>query len=483
MCDFDKDRWEVCWDRDRNCTILFEAHCEEKVQLKAGKRWHLRFDDEEGAYVGAEGEESLWCEDVLNHFVYDEDGVIHVVTPQDEDLTLTAFRRRFSNIKVPFKAVSDVDPKVAHAYLLKQCVSGCVTLWSLKDVYEKLAAQGEKFKFSKWYQNWWKWWRKTAASLSWEDGFHFRKAAAVNGAGTGEAPAADEGDEERFLPEPVVSSYALVLVLAQGAAESRGKPKDPDERLAWELALKTTIDRFFDAETEARWTIYLDPNAMVRPGLPVQGRNDLRLAVRGCKVDLSPIALSDEPSIQVVRDLLLDCADTASMRLSDLLMLLVKNGKQCTWLLRQVLWHLGAWIDYKVQLEERKLDPSQALDVVSDDYDKFHGPDTLVTSSAQDKGARRRSKFADKMKIAYNTTKHVGMRLLQMFFCMRSVFSDCSVFGFAFDASRIGGRSRLLGFITLPTGVGAWLPPQAPPMIVDRCGSCCLAIMPPTSTH
>ena len=73
----------------------------------------------------------------------------------------------------------------------------------------------------------------------------------------------------------------------------------------------------------------------------------------------------------------------------------------------------------------------------------------------------RLSKFAKSMLAKLATTSSLGLRLLQYFVCLRSVFTAAPVIHVAFDAVRIHGLSRMIGFMTLPGGMGGWLPPQA----------------------
>ena len=44
---------------------------------------------------------------------------------------------------------------------------------------------------------------------------------------------------------------------------------------------------------------------------------------------------------------------------------------------------------------------------------------------------------------------------------MRAAFSPQADLSFGFDASRIGGLPRMLGFVAVPDGRGAWMPLMA----------------------
>ena len=61
-----------------------------------------------------------------------------------------------------------------------------------------------------------------------------------------------------------------------------------------------------------------------------------------------------------------------------------------------------------------------------------------------------------------------GVQILRHFFALRENFTGRSCLGLGFDSSRVGARSRMLGYVTKPTGHGGWLPPQD-----TRCTSYC----------
>ena len=54
------------------------------------------------------------------------------------------------------------------------------------------------------------------------------------------------------------------------------------------------------------------------------------------------------------------------------------------------------------------------------------------------------------------------MAMLALFFSMRQTFVNCRILHLAVDASTVGNKNWLLGFITVPGGGAAWLPPPPP---------------------
>ena len=85
-----------------------------------------------------------------------------------------------------------------------------------------------------------------------------------------------------------------------------------------------------------------------------------------------------------------------------------------------------------------------------------------MSESKWSKGQRKRKgKWAKRLHIAKKIPQEVKAQIFLMYMAIRAVFSGMRCFSLAFDASRIGGQARMLGFISAPDGRGAWLPPQA----------------------
>ena len=63
----------------------------------------------------------------------------------------------------------------------------------------------------------------------------------------------------------------------------------------------------------------------------------------------------------------------------------------------------------------------------------------------------------------------VTTRICQMYRTMRAYFAATIVLPFAFDASRLRGRIRRLGYIERPDGYGGWLLPRAAGLTYTCC--------------
>ena len=75
--------------------------------------------------------------------------------------------------------------------------------------------------------------------------------------------------------------------------------------------------------------------------------------------------------------------------------------------------------------------------------------------------ALRFKRRAEKLRPKTHESDNRGRRLVMYFFRLREDFLKARVVHFACDASRLGFRNRLLGFLTRTDGIGAWMPPMA----------------------
>ena len=80
----------------------------------------------------------------------------------------------------------------------------------------------------------------------------------------------------------------------------------------------------------------------------------------------------------------------------------------------------------------------------------------------------RIGKLAKGMRSRLRAVTNLGLRLLQFLVCLRYWFGGAKVVHVAFDAVRVHGLSRMMGFITLLGGMGVRLPSQAWANLSDR---------------
>ena len=153
------------------------------------------------------------------------------------------------------------------------------------------------------------------------------------------------------------------------------------------------------------------------------------------------------------------------MPVKDFIELLVRHGRGMHWLLKQVVHQVGALLDSEVLQwwESSKQDTaSGAPKKIDDDSDEaIVDAELLLAGPASKRKQRTATKMKTMMAIARRKVKDLALRIFMAFFAMRSVFTDQQNIGMAVDAGTMGCRSRLLGFFTVPTGAGAFGPPQA----------------------
>ena len=77
-----------------------------------------------------------------------------------------------------------------------------------------------------------------------------------------------------------------------------------------------------------------------------------------------------------------------------------------------------------------------------------------------DEAPTKKGKFGarQKMKAKLRLAEQTTMCIIKYYFALRYYFSSCMNIGLAVDGSRVGNLSRVLGFMTRPDGIGAWMP-------------------------
>eukprot|EP00959_Pyramimonas_sp_CCMP1952_P138908 2907571-Pyramimonas_sp.AAC.1 len=153
---------------------------------------------------------------------------------------------------------------------------------------------GVSITASRWHQNWWRWWAQSLERLGLEDvELHLRKAPP-----TKHTPEEERLSSSRFLPDASASTFALVHLLARWSNPSRsGAKKKQDELDAWKSFFAGFLARFTNSAV-VEWSLFLDVNVIVRPGLPLSGYNKVRIPMRFGVVDVRPLFDCDETPVQ-----------------------------------------------------------------------------------------------------------------------------------------------------------------------------------------
>ena len=443
--DFEAARFELLWDDDRACHLLVDAYSEEKIALPPGQ-WQLVFDGDSGAaYVQPSEGDSIWAADLVDITVATSGDRILVQLPDGTVHTLAEYRSRHDPITVTLSLPGSPNGIPVHVYRLHQAVSGTWSLWTLQSLYTAFVG-AQRCAASQWYQNWWVWWQKILTATSLDASLHLRKASL-----TGHSAASVDPSNARFLPEATASPYALALLLPRWAGPSKAgsKEKHADQQQAWTSCLQAIVATFATHDEPVEWSLYLDQAVAVRSGLPAVGVDKIRVElVRGC-LDILPLYTCEAPVLVEVKQGFRAFRDMERVPLAALLITLDQLGRRSAWLFKQVAFQLAWMIDAGIS---RPLHAATA--------EELPDPDALLRPAH----ARRRRMRAFRSRIHTMQPRsilEVNRKLLMYFFAARSKFVEAKIVSVAFDASRIGNVSRMLGCICRPDGYFAWLPPQA----------------------
>lgn len=236
------------------------------------------------AFVSSSAGDSKWCRDCFAKTIVQvpDSDEIYVVDSSGDGQRLQEYQQRHNAVVVHIHMQSRSEPMPVRCYILQQSVNGAWGLWSLSSWYEQAMGSQAPTTCSRWYQNWWQWWRKHIQAFQLDDA-HLRKPAVVVGKAE---------DHYRFLPDAVASSPALIALLSRWAAESKSSTaKNEQGKAAWRACLKGMVDTYFGADSSYDWAVFLDVSASSRPGLPIVGNNRVVLPVRRGKVMIFKIIL------------------------------------------------------------------------------------------------------------------------------------------------------------------------------------------------
>ena len=139
------------------------------------------------------------------------------------------------------------------------------------------------------------------------------------------------------------------------------------------------------------------------------------------------------------------------VHLADFLVFLCEGGKVFAELLHQLLHALAPRVD---ELAHVPLAPDKKDDEVMQPRDMMG---SVLTT--------RKEKRAQLGKMALNANCHLPedlkLRILQYFMAGRAHFGrDHRHLSIALDASRVGLKNTVVGFLASPDNTGMWLPPQ-----------------------
>lgn len=449
--------YELLLDPATSRQMLVETITEEKVILEEGE-WSLHNDANGRFFLSCAGQEgATWCQGLMQHCVITdpETEQVFVVSSDGNGMALEEYQQRHHAVTLPIRLPGHGRPVQIVVFVLRQSVSGAWALWSLSSWFQECVGEVSPTTCSRWYQNWWQWWTKHIGCLG-MDSAHLRKPV------VGNAGASSTTESHlRFLPDPVLSSGALIVLLSRWSADSKSS-KDKNElvKVAWRTALQGVLQTFFGQGDNVDWVIFLDMSVVVRPGLPLDGSNQVLVPVRDGFVGITPVLSCDEPAVLQSLVALGEVASPGRLHLHELCMKLDSAGRKCQWLFKQVVHNIACGIGSAI-LESMSGDPDgEGADGARDGPDVVP-PEAMLAGRVAGQRARKAKKLRGKYTIKAFLPNSQRRRVLQYSFCLRSKFQEERRIQVAFDASRVGNLDRMIGFISRPDNVGGWLAPQA----------------------
>eukprot|EP00971_Amphidinium_carterae_P150647 2986542-Amphidinium_carterae.1 len=435
-------------DHATNTQLLYQSHTDQHVRLGAAGH-ALRKTVEGHAYL-ATTTGSTWCCDYFkDQVVLQPTGEVLVVNPDSaESRTLVQYRQAHCPCSYGVQFIGVGSAQEVDIFLLSHEHSGCNVLYDLPSLYKLVLGASATMTPARWYFSWWPHWEKMLA-LHRVPNVHLRKAAVV-----GEKAAQALDDDVRFLKVPTVSTHVLLLLLSRWGSESKSSKKKSDTaRQSWKVCLMSLLKRWFPQGSQTVLHISSDTAAIAAPGYPVQGNNFIEVQIEGDELLWEPFIAADTQASSLVR-VLENVAPR--MKLCDLLWSLDAAGRKMQWLYDQVVLVLASTMERNL-IRERERSSEMAS-----------GAPTCVALEEilQSVQCGRRQRKYDKQRLRLQT-KAAAMdgtarSAIQYVMAMRKTFANAQVLHFAWDASRVGGKGRLLGALTRCTGVAAWLPPQVP---------------------
>jgi hypothetical protein len=135
-------------------------------------------------------------------------------------------------------------------------------------------------------------------------------------------------------------------------------------------------------------------------------------------------------------------------------------GKRGSWLWKQILFWMACLIEGQL-LSATDEEPQRIPEAGSgaEEEEKDKKDDIFLEED------RARQKKKRKMKGVYLLRPQAWQicdekrATCQYFFAAREAFKDCLMLHIGVDAADVGGVSRMLGYLTLPRGIGCWAAP------------------------
>jgi len=405
----------------------------EVVQLPDGQ-WQLAFDDQGLAvlWTGADAvfNASEFLQYTLVHL--DEDSPAFVLDQQQEESSpelLQTFHSDYKGYSITLTPSGCTSGVEVPLYRFKHRISGASLWWDVCAIRKSFVVGKAA---SSWLYSWWRHWLASCEGL----GLHIPHLR-LSKVSRQQCNRDGEYLLWRCLPCPTLSTYALVAVLSRLCKPQVGQhraDKNGEHVEAWTLFARALFHRLGGAMPDD-WVFMMDPNVVVRPRLPFGGVNPLACVYHKGHIDLR--ALLDEP----LGEACLRRWGYAECEKVDVVNLLVKaSSKVDRWFFMQLVWHLASMCE------------ESFLETVSD------------VGAAGGEPARGAAHTVGKTATRWLKSREDGGRNARMYGHLlegRKVFEVAREINISccFDASRVGGKSRLLGAVCAGNRL-AWTPPQ-----------------------
>lgn len=294
----------------------------------------------------------------------------------------------------------------------------------------------------KWIDDGWKAWGRLFDALGLQPG-HLR-------------PSLHRGDGVRGepcrLPEDTVGTYGLIVLLARLASDL-SKPAD---RLQAEGLLGAILSMPFG---EASWAlcVALDANVQCTPGADIVGHDAVELCCIGPMVSLDRLAGHASPLAQRLMRVV---GNAQNMLRADLCMLCI-GERSLHWLLQQLVWWAGWFIEYSSNFlgtltQDSRLGPGLGTKRRAD----IALGETLVERSSGSRTTQARNDATDRgLSLSWDLS--VSKLLLKYYHAMRMSFDSALAISVALDGARCGGRSVVKMVLASTNNVAAIAPPMA----------------------
>lgn len=360
---------------------------------------------------------------------------------------LHEYRSAHRPLEVPIKPASVGEAVTCVVFCLTHTVDGARVFWAFRQIFDGLIGNCIKTA-SMWYQNWWQWWARHFEAMGLPP-THLRKAVQPRLGGA--ARHVDPGPF-RIFPEASTSSWGLVALLVRFVKPTRGSAaKHENERLAWSSFLRGLMARALENAVPSRrmLRLYLSLDSQ-EFSLPLAGCRPIELVMDGSEVDCAPLDALDD---QVFQKLWSQRTwKGTSVGFLDMLLFFGHLGRPALVYFSQVLRFAGSLVE-RIALPSPPARTAGESGVVS--------MEECVGSRYAKEKKHRLGVFQRQLALRAYVEKDGGRQLLQYFCAGRECFQGEQFVSAAFDASRVGGRSTLVGFVASTQNRGMWLPPQA----------------------